>query len=185
MLLCVPAAVTALCSAGTGANIDCNYVMVLLCRLRQMWFLLVAKYPFLSLGVSLVKLAVFNLLTTTQGFFLDHVVFFWNEGAFVCLRFCRFFHLLSMSFPIFFQAGMETCSFISHWTSSSYKNHYFWIVVTVWWVVLARTCPQNQYPVVKFTGVLQMDFCLSPLLRHPNSTKYRQTLAFLVLPTFT
>ena len=42
--------------------------MVLLCRLRQIRFLLVAKYPFLSLGFSLVKLAVFCLLIATQSF---------------------------------------------------------------------------------------------------------------------
>lgn len=57
MVLCLPAAVTVLCSA--GANTDCNYIMVLVCRLRQVCFLLVAKYLFLSVGFSLMKPAVF------------------------------------------------------------------------------------------------------------------------------
>lgn len=61
-----------------------NYIMVLLCRLRQIWFLLVAKYPFLSRGFSLVKLAVFCLLIATQFFFLDCVGFFLKWRSF-CL----------------------------------------------------------------------------------------------------
>lgn len=45
-------------------------------------------------------------------FVLDYVGFFsWNEGAFV---FLHFFHLLSTSFPVFFQAGIENSSSISH-----------------------------------------------------------------------
>lgn len=35
-----------------------------------------------------------------------------NEGAFVCLNFCHFFHLLTMCFPIFFQAGIEACRYV-------------------------------------------------------------------------